>query len=262
MRAAEFVESYFDAWNHSDPKGVADHLTRDGIYCDIPENVQHSHDELITSLSDFFSNHRHRYELIGDILTSKNTIAFQYQICPFENQHSAEQRYNGAEFMTLYGDAAMTITDYYDVPGMARPENLARLNPRQTPQQKYAKSGLSEEQLGEYKKRLEHAMHSQRIYLQSELTLPGLANILKCSVNHLSQVINSGFGMSFFDYLNRFRIEHAKVLLTEYDRYSDAILNIALTVGFNSNSAFYAAFKKHVGQTPAQYRRVKLQKHH
>ncbi len=56
MRATEFVESYIDAWNQSDPKGVADHLTADGIYCDIPENEQSTHDELITSLSEFFSN--------------------------------------------------------------------------------------------------------------------------------------------------------------------------------------------------------------
>jgi AraC-like DNA-binding protein len=83
-----------------------------------------------------------------------------------------------------------------------------------------------------------------------------------CSVNHLSQVINSGFGVSFFDYLNQYRIEHAKELLTTLDGQSNAILNIAFTVGFNSNSAFYAAFKKYVGQTPAQYRRSQMSKTH
>ena len=72
MRATKFVESYFDAWNHSDPEGVADHLAADGIYTDIPENVQRSHDELITNLSEFFANYRHRYELIGDISKLKD----------------------------------------------------------------------------------------------------------------------------------------------------------------------------------------------
>ena len=86
MHATEFVESYMDAWNHRDPKGVADHFTEDGIYCDIPEHVQCSHDELISFLSDFFSNYRHRYELIGEILTSKNTIAYQYQARPSEKK--------------------------------------------------------------------------------------------------------------------------------------------------------------------------------
>ena len=84
MHAAEFVESYIDAWNHRDPIGVADHLSADGIYCDIPENVQSTRDELISSLVVFFSNHRHRYELIGEILANRDTIAFQYQISAFE----------------------------------------------------------------------------------------------------------------------------------------------------------------------------------
>jgi hypothetical protein len=37
VHATKFVESYFDAWNHCDPQGVADHLTADGIYVDVPE---------------------------------------------------------------------------------------------------------------------------------------------------------------------------------------------------------------------------------
>ena len=264
MHATEFVESYFDAWNHRDPKGVADHLAADGIYCDIPENARRSHDELITSLSDFFSNYRHRYELIGEILTSRDTIAFQYQMCPFDKIEESESpnSYYGAEFMTLHGDAAVTIIDYYDIPGMARPSNLARPTSREAQRHKYAKSGLNGEQLLEYKHRLEQIMQSQQAFLRSDLTLPKLAEAVDCSVNHLSQVINSGFGTSFFDYLNQHRIERARELLTKLDGRSNAILNIAFTVGFNSNSAFYAAFKKCVGQTPAQYRRARLTKPH
>jgi AraC-like DNA-binding protein len=100
-------------------------------------------------------------------------------------------------------------------------------------------------------------MSSQQVFLRSDLTLPKLAQTVGCSVNHLSQVINSGFNMSFFDYLNRYRIEHARELLSGCDSQHGAILNIAFMVGFNSNSAFYAAFKKCVGQTPAQYRRAR-----
>ncbi len=264
MHATEFVESYFDAWNHCDPKGVADHLTADGIYCDVPENVQSSHDELIISLSEFFSNHRHRYELIGEILTSRDTIAFQYQMCSFEKVEKGKLQnfYRGAEFMKLHGDAAMTITDYYDIPGVTQPSNPGHMKSCEAQTHKYAKSGLNSKQLLEYKHRLEQIMQSQAAFLRSDLTLPKLAEAVDCSVNHLSQVINSGFGMSFFDYLNQHRIEHARKLLSKFDGQNGAILNIAFTVGFNSNSAFYAAFKKSVGQTPAQYRRAKLHKPH
>jgi AraC-like DNA-binding protein len=264
MRAADFVESYFDAWNHSDPKGVADHLTADGIYCDVPENAQRSHDELITNLAEFFSANRHRYELIGEILSSSDTIAFQYRMVPLGKVDKGEQKYSrrGSEFMTLHGDAAMTITDYYDVPGTEKTLGIARMASRNVGKNKYAKSGLNDHQLIAYKQRLEEIMRLQRVFLWPDLTLPKLAETVDCSINHLSQVINSGFGMSFFDYLNQYRIERAQELLAKLDGEGGAILNIAFTVGFNSNSAFYAAFKKCVGQTPAQYRRAQMQVRH
>ena len=264
MHTAEFVESYFDAWNHCDPRGVADHLTEDGIYCDVPEKTRSSHDELITYLSDFFSNYRYQYQLIGDILTSRDSIAYQYRVCTPEHaeRNRSPNAYRGAEFMTLHGDAAMTIMNYYDIPGIGQPSTPAQLTTSNSRAHKYAKSGLSNEQLLIYKNRLEMIMQSRQAFLRSDLTLPKLAGIVDCSVNHLSQVINSGFGVSFFDYLNQYRIGYAKKLLNNLDGRDSAILNIAFTVGFNSNSAFYAAFKKCVGQTPAQYRRTNSKKHH
>jgi AraC-like DNA-binding protein len=135
----------------------------------------------------------------------------------------------------------MVITDYYDIPP-------------KTQVNKYAKSGLTRSQLLSHKQRLDQIMQSREEYLRPDLTLPRLAETVGCSVNNLSQVINSGFGTSFFDYLNRYRIEHARKLLENSDSQSSAILTIAFTVGFNSNSAFYSAFKKYVGMTPAQYR--------
>lgn len=245
MQAAKFVDSYFDAWNHCDPAGVADHLAADGIYIDMPENTPRTHDELIVYLNDFFAEFPHRYELIGEVLTSRNTIAFQYRVCPITTGDGGEfaAPYSGAEFMTLNGNAAVTITDYYDFPV-------------RTEQHKYAKSGLRSEQMLDYKRQLEDLMVGEQAYLQPNLTLPALANAIGCSVNHLSQVINSGFGMSFFDYLNSHRVAHARKLLTQLDGQCRAILNVAFSAGFNSNSAFYSAFKKHVGMTPAQFRRA------
>lgn len=251
MQASKFVESYFDAWNHADPQGVADHLAPGGVYRDVPENVRRTRDELIVSLSEFFADFPQRYELIGEVLTGMNTIAFQYRVRPMddsENGH-AETTYRGAEFMTLDGDAAVTITDYYDLP-------------QRVSLDKYAKSGLRREQLHEYMRRLDVIMESEKAYLRSDLTLPALADDVGCSVNHLSQVINSGFEMSFFDYVNNYRVRHAKELLLQIDRGNGAILNIAFTVGFNSNSAFYAAFKKHVGMAPATFRRSQSRQSH
>lgn len=78
-------------------------------------------------------------------------------------------------------------------------------------------------------------------------------------INHLSQVINSGLNLSFFEYLNKYRVECATELITDADRRCPTILDIAYSVGFNSISAFYSALKKHAGQTPAQYKSKQLE---
>ncbi|MBT8080244.1 MAG: helix-turn-helix domain-containing protein [Gammaproteobacteria bacterium] len=261
MRIARFVESYFEAWNQYDPEGVADHLTDDGYYCDVPQNLRKSHEELVNHLQNYFLTYPHRYELIGDILTGESTIAFQYRSIPENTSRGFVSSYNGAEFMTLDGDAAVSITDYYEVTGQdgKRATILAESAEHRRP--KYAKSGLSDDQLQEIKLRMERIMRAQQLFLRSDLTLPKLAATVGCSVNHLSQVINAGCGMSFFEYLNKFRVDYAKKLLSAPDS-GGAILNIAFTVGFNSNSAFYTAFKKCVGQTPAHYRRTQLERSH
>ncbi|MEW8398601.1 MAG: helix-turn-helix domain-containing protein, partial [Candidatus Thiodiazotropha sp.] len=78
---------------------------------------------------------------------------------------------------------------------------------------------------------------------------------LRISSNYLSQVINERAGQHFFDFVNRYRVEEAKLALAGSTGRGN-ILAIALDAGFNSKSAFYTAFKRHTGQTPTQYRRT------
>ena len=250
------MESYFDAWNHRDAGLVADHLTVDGTYCDIPVQQQHSRAELLATLTGFFASNNHRYELIGEILTGRNTIAFQYRVLSID---PLEDTFSGAEFVKLCGDGAIRILDYYSMPGAVGAAGNFGLESSGAFIQKYTKSGLSDEQLESYKRRLVTLMNIEKVYLRPDLTLPGLAQLVGCSVNHLSQVINSGFGMGFFDLLNQQRVEYAKQLLSRQDGRQRSILSIAFAAGFNSHSSFYAAFKKASGQTPAQFRQSQLE---
>jgi AraC-like DNA-binding protein len=253
VHSTQFVASYFDAWNQHDPEGVADHLTPDGIYRDVRQNAQRNHDELVEFLNRFFSHYRHRYELIGDILSNGSTVAFQYQMIPSGRSGSKEPTiYQGAEFITLQNDSATLIADYYDVPEDTGP-SIVHSRQGTARRRKYAKSGLTDARMTRYMKALDSVMRREEAFLDPELTLPLLAERVGCSVNHLSQVINAGFGMSFFDYVNKYRVKRAKRILRSLDHHS-AVLKVAYSVGFNSNSAFYTAFKKRVGMTPAQYR--------
>ena len=253
MHSADFVASYFEAWNQHDPEGIADHLTPDGIYRDVRQNTQHTHDELVDSLNYFFKRHRHRYELIGDILSNGSTVAFQYEMIPSARAAWTDGAiYQGAEFITLQDDSATLIADYYDAPEDDEASIVQRrVCAAQT--RKYAKSGLTDARMRSYMQALDQVMRQEEAYLDPKLTLPLLAERVGCSVNHLSQVINAGFGMSFFDYVNRYRVKRAKRILRNLDHHA-AVLKVAYSVGFNSNSAFYTAFKKRVGMTPAQFR--------
>lgn len=243
MHAAEFVESYITAWNHRDAQDVADHFTNDGIYFDVPAREQHPKRELIAYLTEFFDHNQNLYELDGEITTGPNSIAFQYKV---NADHGEEGNcWFGAEFITLRGDQAVQIADYYKAPV-----------PNNGTGTKYAKSGLTDEQLHKYKQSLQSLMQRHKAYMRPGLTLPKLSELAQCPINHLSQVINAGFGMSFFDYLNRYRVEEAKRLLKKQGDQPRSILNVAFDVGFNSNSAFYSAFKRLCGQTPAQFRRM------
>jgi AraC-like DNA-binding protein len=254
MQSARFVESYFDAWNQHDPMGVANHLTPDGFYCDVRQNARNSREELVDYLQLFFRRYRHRYELIGDILSNGNTVAFEYQMISSETpRRKSEPVCRGAEFITLEADSAKLIADYCDFPEEPAAASVEALP--SPPQRKYAKSGLTDSRMRAYMKALDSVMREGEAYLDTELTLPLLAERINCSVNHLSQVINAGFGMSFFDYVNRYRVKRAMGVLHGLDDCA-AVLKVAYSVGFNSNSAFYTAFKKHAGMTPAQFRRT------
>ncbi len=126
---------------------------------------------------------------------------------------------------------------------------------------KYARSALSEDQARHIAAKLDATMTKTRLYLDSNLTLPAVAERTGISVNHISQAINQHLGRNFFDVVNGYRVAEAKMLLVTTD---DSILDIALTVGFNAKSTFNAAFKKAVGDTPSRYRidaRAPVDKH-
>ena len=101
---------------------------------------------------------------------------------------------------------------------------------------------------------LEGFMVGRQLYLDPELSLPMLADHLDTTVNHVSQAINAGLQTTFFDYINQRRVEAAIKLMQSDTSSRQAILDIALEVGFNSTSTFYNAFRKVTGQTPDAYR--------
>lgn len=119
---------------------------------------------------------------------------------------------------------------------------------------KYKNSALSKGMSNNILNKLEVIMNSDKPYLSSELTLLDLAESCLTLPNYLSQTINEQLNINFFDYVNSHRIKHAKHLLLNPNKVTPTILDIAMTSGFNSKSAFYNAFKKSTKMTPSAFK--------
>ncbi|HSW61328.1 MAG TPA: two-component regulator propeller domain-containing protein [bacterium] len=119
---------------------------------------------------------------------------------------------------------------------------------------KYASSSLSEEDMNFYKETLEKYMKDEKPYLDNELSIRKLAELLEMQPHHLSQVINSGFNNNFYTYINNYRINEVIDLMKDPKRKHHTILAIAYDSGFKSKSSFNTIFKKMTGKTPSEFR--------
>jgi YesN/AraC family two-component response regulator len=99
-------------------------------------------------------------------------------------------------------------------------------------------------------------MKEEKIYIQAEISLSTLAERLSIKPHVLSQILNEHLQSNFSDYINKYRIEEAKLILLSPKGSRQKIAAIALDVGFNTNVAFYNAFKKFTGMTPAQFKKA------
>ena len=122
---------------------------------------------------------------------------------------------------------------------------------------KYQRTGLSANFSTELKTKLVKLMEEEKPYLESDLNLEELANMLDISRHHTSQVINEHFNQSFNDYINKYRIDEAKSLLSSDEYTSLTIIEVSYRVGFNNRITFYNAFKKSEGISPSDFRKRK-----
>ena len=136
---------------------------------------------------------------------------------------------------------------------LSQSENIDRAST----QERYEKSGLSEEKANLYHDHLIKLMLDKFPYRNSKLTLGELADQLLISSHNLSEVINTKENKNFFDFVNTYRINEVKQELINPENENLTILAIAMESGFNSKTSFNTLFKKYVGMTPTEYRSKK-----
>ncbi|MBR6141709.1 MAG: helix-turn-helix transcriptional regulator [Bacteroidaceae bacterium] len=126
-----------------------------------------------------------------------------------------------------------------------RVEQFLTDNPEETPPDAPAEN----KELGA---KIEHLMVTEAYYLRQNVTLTDVAREVGSCRTYVSNYINQELRCSFSDYVNRLRIEHAKMMMMQHDRHGgeSKFSSIAQNVGFSGEQSFYRNFRKFTGMTP------------
>ena len=111
------------------------------------------------------------------------------------------------------------------------------------------KSAEEERELGY---NIEQLVITKQLYLTPNLKIGDVAKITGICRTYISTYINQTKGVSFSDYINSLRVEHAKSLLSQ-NTDNTKIATIATRSGFSSEQSFYRNFHKFTGMKPLEW---------
>lgn len=107
--------------------------------------------------------------------------------------------------------------------------------------------------------KLSYPVKAMKEYIEEHYSEEGLSlkkiadDVLSMDRAYLSKIFQKELGVKFSDYLNQFRINRAKDLLTMY--HNSRVQEIANEVGFGNNPGYFSqVFKKYTGVLPSDYK--------
>lgn len=102
-----------------------------------------------------------------------------------------------------------------------------------------------------YRAKLEQWMQEKKPYLNPNFRLIDMREVLPLNRTYLSQLIHSEYDSTFYQFVNRYRIEEAKRLL--HENPDMRIEDVASGSGFSSREVFTRVFTKKTGVTPREW---------
>lgn len=94
-------------------------------------------------------------------------------------------------------------------------------------------------------------LERKQFYLDSDVSIDWVAKTLGTNRHYVSDYFNKVLHVSFTDYLNKLRLNHAARLIKSGRVKSS---QIAYSAGFNSDHTFRRLFKQYFGCTPSEYK--------
>lgn len=88
-----------------------------------------------------------------------------------------------------------------------------------------------------------------------------LAELTETPYNYVSLVINENYNCDFNNFLNKFRVKEACRRFSDEEKYGNLTIEaISESLGFKSKTTLVNSFKKIIGLTPSQYRKIVREK--
>ncbi|MGM9630465.1 response regulator transcription factor [Butyricicoccus sp.] len=106
--------------------------------------------------------------------------------------------------------------------------------------------------VGQYSKGVADTIRFIQEHYRENISLTDAANAVHLTTTYLSFVFHKETDITFSEYLQSCRINHAKELL---ERTNERVREIGALVGYNDNRHFSRIFKKTTGMTPQEYRK-------
>ena len=100
--------------------------------------------------------------------------------------------------------------------------------------------------------RIFQLMETKHPYMNPELKVSDIADVLGVHRNTVSACINSQQGCTFSQFVNDYRLRHAQKLLLETSDMK--ISTVGMESGFANERSFFRSFKAATGQTPKEWK--------
>ncbi len=177
-----------------------------------------------------------RFLLLGAVAVLLWAIPFAYVY--------VTDSYQSTAFYPMWSFSSVLVC-WIGVQGLKQPGFFER----DTPQPEKLPSALEDRQ----RINLQEVMRTGKPFKNPALSMKELADLLGISLNQLRRTIKTEEG-NYHQFINHYRVEEAKELLTDPQNAHFTIEAIGEMAGFRSRATFFSAFKQHTEQTPQQYK--------
>lgn len=106
--------------------------------------------------------------------------------------------------------------------------------------------------------RITELVEEKQLFLIKDLKITDIARELGTNATYISACINGQMGISFPEFISRYRVEYALKLMQEHPEMSS--VEVWEASGFNNEKTFFRRFRLQTGMTPAEWKKQHLTK--